>query len=170
MISVPCGTGDICLANDIRFADDIRLQRIIRNGYHIILPLRGKISYLQSKYIISRQRYISRRRSIQAFLPYRKAASFFHCPSTAKPLIYLGFGGFSMEIGGHFPLRPLMGACPLRPRSPDFGSPGSLALLASDRNDQQRFQSDPNTNKSAASVGQDPIQSRACGLLCYFVC
>ena len=76
MISVPCGTGDICFANDIRFADDIRLQRIIRNGYHIILPLRGKISYLQSKYIISRQRYISRRRSIQAFLPYRKAASF----------------------------------------------------------------------------------------------
>ena len=45
MISVPAGTGDICCAYDIRFAGDIRLQRIIRNGYHIMLPQSGNISY-----------------------------------------------------------------------------------------------------------------------------
>ena len=45
MISVPVGTGDMPFRHDIRFAGDMRLPRMIRNGYHIMLPLGGNISY-----------------------------------------------------------------------------------------------------------------------------
>ena len=49
MISVPGGTGDTCFAYDIRFAGDIRLQRMIRNGYHIMLSRRDNISFGSSR-------------------------------------------------------------------------------------------------------------------------
>ena len=43
--SVPAGTDDMHFEHDIRFAGDIRLQCMIRKGYHIMLSLGGNISY-----------------------------------------------------------------------------------------------------------------------------
>ena len=100
MISVPAGTGDICFVYDIRFAGDIRLQRIIRNGYHIMLPQSGNISYGFGciSYRASDISFTTAGLARGPHFPCWKAASFLLCPSMQKAAVRLPFAYFLLEI------------------------------------------------------------------------